>query len=331
MNKLKGAWHAFKQIRYDVFHIERKLIRTKYHFSLSPSKNRYILKCDGYMNHGGFFDRMKGAVSIFALSKVHGKDFKLSFTHPFDLRNYLEPNRYDWTIDESQIDYNYPATKPIIGYFEFMYPWRIILKRLGEVHYYFGYNILDRINKKYGTSFDWKELYDELFKPSYRLQQLINLYQIETTRGGYDNKMPYYAIHIRFLNLLGDDNESNPAYKKLDKESADELMECCIKKIEELRQCNGNSKRYLLSTDSNVFMEKAKTRLSYIYSIPGQIRHIDNVADDNDDGNIKLFLDYYMLSEAEEIYSFIGSGLYKSDFPNYAAIIGGKVLKRINI
>ena len=130
---------------------------------------------------------------------------------------------------------------------------------------------------------------------------------------------------------MGDDNESNPAYKKLEKESADELMECCIKKIEGLRQCNGNSKRYLLSTDSNVFMKKAKTRLPYIYSIPGQIRHIDNVADDNDYGNIKLFLDYYMLPEAEEIYTFIGGGLYKSDFPNYAAIIGGKVLKRINI
>ena len=40
-----------------------------------------------------------------------------------------------------------------------------------------------------------------------------------------------------------------------------------------------------------------------IYSIPGQIRHIDNVEDDNDDGNIKLFLDYYMLSESQRIFS----------------------------
>lgn len=330
MNKLKRVWHAFKQIRYDVFHIERKLIRAKYHFSLSPSKNRYILKCDGYMNHGGFFDRMKGAVSIFALSKVHGKDFKLSFTHPFDLRNYLEPNSYNWSIGEEEINYSYPAAKPVIGYFEFLYPWRVMMKRFGEVHYYFGYNILDSINRRFETSFDWKELYSELFKPSKNLQRLINQYQIDINKGGGGVNLPYTAIHIRFLNLLGDHNESNPIYKTLDNNTASLLIEKCILKIEELKKENG-SKRFLLSTDSNVFMEKAKIRLPYIYSIPGEIRHIDNVSSASNDENIKLFLDYYMLSEAEEIYSFIGSGLYKSDFPNYAAIIGGKVLKRISI
>ena len=319
---LKKYWYAFKQIRFDIFNLERSLVKSFYHLSFKGGEGRYVLMCDGLMKHGGFFDRMKGTISIYALSKVHHKEFKLYFEHPFSLQKYLSPNSYDWTISKDSLNYRYPYAKPIIGYYEFLYPWRIQLKRYGEVHYYFGYNILKKINKKYHQSFNWKQLYTELFQPSEYLRREIN--KRLNIIGGC-----YIAVHLRFLNLLGDANESDAKYKALNKEEADKLIMRCIYKIKELLQENPEHTLFL-STDSNVFMQKIKNKLKF-YSVEGEIQHIDNVEKNCHDEPLKMFLDYYLLSHATKIFSLVGHGLYRSDFPQYAAIIGGKNIVRIEI
>ena len=61
----------------------------------------YIFMVDGRIPHGGMFDRLKGLITIYAISKALGKPFKLSWSYPFVLSKYLEPNEYDWPIDES--------------------------------------------------------------------------------------------------------------------------------------------------------------------------------------------------------------------------------------
>ena len=319
---LKEYWYALKQIRFDIFHLERHLVKRFYHLSLKGGSQRYILMCNGVMKHGGFFDRMKGAISIYALSKVHHKEFKLFFEHPFLLEKYLSPNSYDWTISKESLNFRYPFSKPIIGYFEFMYPWRILLRRYGEIHYYFGYNVLERLNKKFHQNFDWEQLYKELFRPTEYLQKEIDFQLSKIGK-------KYIAVHIRFLNLLGDDNESDTRYKAVSKEDAEKLIKHCISKIEDLLQENA-SYTLFLSTDSNVFMEKAKKELDF-FRVEGEIRHIDNVEENQQDKPLKMFLDYYLLSHATKIFSLIGHGLYHSEFPQYAAIIGETDFVRIEV
>lgn len=314
-----------KQLRWDIFHIERGIINEYYHRKRLGihSKNRYVLMCDGIMNHGGFFDRMKGTISIYALSKVQNREFKLYFVNPFHLQEYLIPNQYDWSVSQSELCYDYPYAKPVVGYFEFDFPWRMMLKRKGEVHYYFGYNILDRINKRYHTDFTWRELYNELFTPSERLRLMLS--NMKQKIGG-----KYIAVHIRFLNMLGDNNESDSRYTTLSPGDQDKLVRCCISQIKNI--IHGTTKKVILSTDSNVFMQRAQTELPDVFVVPGTIRHIDNTTEEtNVDENLKLFVDYYLLAGAEHIYSIVGNGLYRSDFPYYSSIIGGGQFSRVNL
>ena len=274
------------------------------------------------MNHGGFFDRMKGIMSIYALSKVRHRRFIIYFVHPFNLEEYLVPNRYAW--NSKDISFDYPYSKPVVGYFEFLYPWRIMMNRIGEVHYYFGYNILDRINARYNANFDWSALYHELFKPAPFLQK-----EISALKSKFGSN--YLSVHVRFLNLLGDDNENESRYKTLPEEKRNKLI------IKVKNATIGLHKKYniplLLSTDSNVFLDAMRSE-NFILTVPGVSRHIDNEEQESQQKkreNIKLFLDYYMLAEGQQVISIIGYGLYQSDFPRYSAIIGGKPFRRINL
>ena len=54
--------------------------------------NKYIFMVDGKVGHGGMFDRLKGAISVYAISIVQQKDFRIYFDYPFELQKYLEPN-----------------------------------------------------------------------------------------------------------------------------------------------------------------------------------------------------------------------------------------------
>ena len=324
LDKLKKIIGEIRQIRWDIFHIERNIVKESFHWSFSGGgiKGSYVFVCDGVMNHGGFFDRMKGIMSIYALSKVRHRRFIIYFVHPFNLEEYLVPNRYAW--NSKDISFDYPYSKPVVGYFEFLYPWRIMMNRIGEVHYYFGYNILDRINARYNANFDWSALYHELFKPAPFLQK-----EISALKSKFGSN--YLSVHVRFLNLLGDDNENESRYKTLPEEERNKLI------IKVKNATIGLHKKYniplLLSTDSNVFLDAMRSE-NFILTVPGVSRHIDNEEQESQQKkreNIKLFLDYYMLAEGQQVISIIGFGLYQSDFPRYSAIIGGKPFRRINL
>jgi len=324
LDKLKTIIGEIRQIRWDVFHIERNIVKESFHWTFSVGrgiKGPYVFVCDGVMNHGGFFDRMKGIISIYALSKVRHRRFIIYFVHPFNLEEYLVPNRYAW--NSKDISFDYPYSKPVVGYFEFLYPWRIMMNRIGEVHYYFGYNILTRINARYKTNFDWSALYHELFKPAPFLQTEIDALK---SKFGKD----YISVHVRFLNLLGDNNENESRYKTLPEKEREGLIKKVEDTIEKLHI--DYNMPLLLSTDSNVFLNNLKNK-NHILTVPGVSRHIDNEEKENQQKreNLKLFLDYYMLAEGKEVISIIGSGLYQSDFPRYSAIIGGKPFKRIDL
>lgn len=282
--------------------------------------HKNIFMVDGRVGHGGMFDRLKGAISVYAISKIHQKDFRIHFSYPFELQKYLEPNKYDWRIDKGDIQYSFPHSRPLFLYGECYAPQRLFKNRKCEAHFYYGYDSLDIINVRYGTNYEWGQLYRELFKPTPYLQQYINYYQKDI---GSD----YIAIHTRFLNLLGDKVETtiNPELPSSERMM---LMEQIRDKIFGLAKQNDNM-RVMLASDSMTFIDYMKKEMKDVYVIPGTVKHIDTAGHTDDTENLKMFLDYYMISGAKRVCSVLSEGMWPSAFPEYAAKISGSEFERI--
>ncbi len=52
--------------------------------------------------HGGMCDRFKGIISLYAYCKYLGKPFRIKYTYPFRLEDYLLPASYDWTLKDNE-------------------------------------------------------------------------------------------------------------------------------------------------------------------------------------------------------------------------------------
>ena len=283
----------------------------------------FVFMADGKMPHGGLFDRLKGLITIYAIAKSEFQRFVINFTNPFILEKYLVPNQYDWRADDGAIVYSYPWTRPVIAYSEFKAPDRLFKKRNGQTHFYFGNDILDCINKRYGMSYEWESLYNELFQPSDYLRYYIN--SIKQEIGG-----KYQAAHFRFQNLLGDRVEIGK-YTVLEENEKRELENECIKKLHDINNQLQNNERLVVFSDSMVFLGYVKKSCSDYYVVPGNVKHVDNVDQSSEDEALKLFIDMYLMIDAEKVYSIVGNKLYPSAFPEYSAKIGRKPFGRLSL
>lgn len=303
---------------YDVIVRETLLIWKHYRpFTFENNGNQMVFRADGRFPHGGMFDRLKGAISVYAAAQCIGREFRISFTHPFNLQDYLEPNEYDWRIKESELQKSWPKARPIFMYGEYRNPVRLIKKRHAESHFYYGYDSLDWLNKRFGKEFEFGTFYRQLFKPTKRLQQYIDHYKAEIGSS-------YTAVHFRFMNLLGDNIEFKDINPVLPKEKQEELIEKSLKQLGRI----ADGQKILLFTDSTNFTKIVHQRMPEVYIVPGEIKHIGTATDNTEDSNIKMFLDYYLISGAEKVYNLVSDGMWKSAFPEYAAKIGNVPFER---
>ncbi len=305
----------YKSYLLDIFFREPKLVLRYYRPFLFHEKSKeakLVFMADGKFPHGGMFDRLKGLISVYAASKVLNRPFKIFFCSPFSLRKYLEPNQYDWTIGGEELCYHYPSARPVFMYGEIENPRRIVKDRKCETHFYYGYDSLDYINSHFNVHFEWGSLYQELFRPTQYLQYFIDKYKAEIG-------MEYVVVHFRFLNLLGDKIEFdiNPTLTGGGKQSLMEKALCEVKNVIK----ENPSKRIMLACDSNYFASYVKKRIPKIYTVPGEIKHV-GTSKTSDEANVKMFIDYYLIAGAEKVYNFVGPGMWKSAFPEYAAKIG---------
>lgn len=310
-----------KALLYDIL-VREPLLTLKYFsfkYSKSKSAGTMFFCADGKFPHGGMFDRLKGAISVYAASKVQNKTFRINFTSPFPLERYLEPNAYDWISKLGEYEENFWKSSFVFMYGEFAKPLRLLKKRTKDAHFYYGYDSLDYINNRYGTAFVWGDLYRDLFKPTAYLQQYIDAEKAQIGLG-------YIAIHLRFMNLLGDKTEYAHDPTLPIEEQAD-LKKSAMNEIKKIIAENPN-KKVMLATDSTNFAEYAKEEITDLYMVPGEIRHIGTADETSDMANIKMFLDYYMISGAESVYNIVGPGMWKSAFPEYAAKIGNVQFER---
>ncbi len=300
--------------------VKERVMLLKYYrlFAKSRGGNMIVSRFDSRRMGYGLNDRLKSIVSMYALSKVLKAEFRCEFTHPFNLADYLVPNKYNWLQEKDEINQSFCGTKVIIAQGE---PGvgRILrsFSRKRQLHVYANRDYLDEINRLFGTHFVWGDLFNELFKPSELLQN--NLKKYSFSEG-------YIACAFRFRSILGDFDDGNCAV--LNEDEKERLIKLLKDKIIELRETS--QKKVFVTSDSQKFLSMLDG-LDDVFTNEGRIVHIDNVATSDDNAYLRTFMDYYMLANSEHIYSIGTPQMYRSQFHEYAAKLNGIPFERIEL
>jgi hypothetical protein len=279
--------------------------------SLFCGKTTLVVMIDGKVRHGGLADRLKGIVSIYDYAMKHDYDFRIFHNFPFELSDYLEPNLYDWRINVNELSFNSQHAQPFfiesLGYFKEGITQKRVLDRyiINDRRQYHIYTNIDLCKDQYSLRFD------ELFKPSLKLQNSIENYSKQFSRS-------YIAMVFRFQQLLGDFEEGN--YPILAFSDQLNLMEKCKNKIKSIQQQLPNGQKVLVTSDSQKFLASLEG-IKDIYTIPGEVVHIDYTDNATEDVYIKSFIDLFMLSRASTIFLLSTGQMYKSDFARCASLV----------
>lgn len=276
-----------------------------------------IYMADGRMKHGGLSDRICGMVSTYNYCKKHGLRFKIFFVCPYSLYDFLECSAIDWRISDDELSYNSHDSEPVYlsvysgdyNIVETYFNNRIGRSRKKQVHVY--------TNARYFRKHEFSGLFNELFKPSLILQNAL-----EHTKEVIPK--PYISLTFRFQQLLGDFKEDGFNTLKSEEERL-ALMDKCLNCIRTLY--NQTKSKVLVTSDSVTFLDYAE-QLDYVYTIPGEMRHEDYGKDMAVDKSIDLksFVDFFMIAEAETIYLYANAPLWPSGFPITASFIHNKEL-----
>ncbi len=272
-----------------------------------------FLSC-GNTASGGLVDRLRGAVSLYAACKTSGRPFRLFFTHPFPLNDYLVPNEYDWSIREEELSFSPQQTHCVVldtqtdSEWEGKWQREQIQKELQEnpslqLHFY--------TNAMFAYQEDFGALFHELFKPSERLQESID--KTLANIGG-----SYITVSARFCNLLGDFNEETFS-EPLPKAERQDLLRHCLLQLEKIHQQDGRP--VVVCSDSIIFTEEAMKK-DFVRTVPGNISHIGNDRTHYYHYYEKTFLDFFIISKADQAYLLRGQGMHNSGYPYAAARVG---------
>lgn len=273
---------------------------------------------------GGLSDRLRGITSIYAECKRQNLSFRIVFA-PLHLQDYLVPNQYDWQIESNDVCWDiervYPCTiltynnnlhnkaqlyaqKKILNYY--------FKKRYNQFHIYTNMAIADK---------EFSVLFKELFRPSEQLQKLIDYHLIQL--GGVKK---YISLTFRFRQLLGDFKEGGNILPELEREA---YIKKCIKGVEALHSAYPHES-ILVTSDSSTFL-KSLAFLNYVYIIPGTVVHMGFTFDANQDTYMKSFVDYFMLSNAKKVFQMTDKLLFRSGFPQRAAMLNNAPYEEIRL
>lgn len=300
------------------------LIKEIYYKNNVKGTNETIFIVDGKLNHGGLSDRFNGIISTYAICKTYNIPFRIKWEYPFTLQDYLIPNKYDWIIKENEIFALNTNSNVVIVLNDPKSKALFKITNQSQNHIYANISILDSIQKKYGIRYEWHALFQELFKPNIILEEKIKE-QLKRI------KKPYIGIVFRFQQLLGDFKEGN--YKTLPNSKQHELLEKCVNSVQRIK-AQYPQYHTLVTSDSITFLNRIKEEEN-VFIIPGKIVHITFSTNENYESYLKSFLDFYMLSKAQKVFSVIApemtidGHLFLTTFPEYAAKAGNVDFERI--
>lgn len=275
---------------------------------------RVVYVCNGRTVAGGLADRFKGLLSLYALCRELGYDFRISYTSPFNLEDYLPPADYDWRIAAGDL---HPAEAAIIvleNTEDSAYQtrrqtdWlrRTLREGPAEMH------VITNCNLAY--ELDYAALFRELFALSPTLEASLTA---ESLRLG-----SYVSVSARFLSMLGDFRETG-ANVPLPAHEAQRMMHLVRDEIERLHERHPD-RTVLVNSDSMRFLDFAKA-LPYVRVVEGSVAHTDLMAGAGaEDAHRKLFVDFFLISRAERIYVVHHPPMRISGFPYAASRLLGR-------
>lgn len=275
---------------------------------------RVVCVMNGNFEAGGLADRLRGLVSVYQVCKELNLDFRISFTFPFALEDYLMPAEYDWLVEPEDICFDSKTdivccevTDDTEYQSKLLHRWlrkRIAKSKANEIHIYGNPDFCYTDNT-------YAMLFRELFKPTESLLKAME----ENIQAMGEN---YIAVQLRFTHLLGDIDDYGEV---LQEEEQRALIASCIEKIRDIQSSMEEPSLILLNSDSKTFLEEAERQLDGIYIVNGGIAHIDFTPDSKADVHEKLFIDFLLMSKAKHIYRIVGPGMRKSGLPYSASLL----------
>ena len=288
-------------------------------------KKQVIICFDGFSQHGGLVDRLKGIISFYEASKLTGFEFKIYHQFPYQLEVFLEPNLYDWNATEADMKWHFFKTKFLYCMLDFKLNPIAFLQNTKNQKI-FVYNNIDYLEKIFPKATKeqlqtiWANAFHTLFKKSEFLQQQINSYNL---------KQPRLAIHSRFTSILGDFIDTNS--KVLPQETQKQLFKDLEQAVSEISNEVNLSNVYIFS-DSFTYLNymKKNTNFNILEGLP---LHPDNKKGlkYTHQQHAKTFIDFFAMAESTMIILVRKPFMYPSAYPLYASYIYQKPFKTSTI
>ena len=320
---------------FSFFYIKRNIIDffktiylrkfyTKKNSKISDEHKTIIAMVDGKIKHGGLSDRICGIVSVFQYCVTHNIKFKIYFRYPFHLESFLPPNKYDWIIrDDEVLNYSKDACAVYISYISYYsrnplemrcYADKKLNIKKKQIHVY--------SNMRYFEKDEFSYYFNMLFKKAPLLEQTIN----DNLANLGSN---YVSITFRFQQLLGDFKETGFPTLKTELERIT-LIKKCIHTIARVHEVE--KKKILVTSDSKTFLDQVEKKFDFVYIIPGKIAHMDyeNKNNPNIELYLKSFVDFFLIAGADTVYLGNIKPLYRSSFPETAAMVYQKKFYEID-
>lgn len=308
---------------FNAYGLKEYYMLLKYNkISFGKAKEPMLVAVVDHRRHcQGLADRFKGIVTVYALAKAINVPFRCVFTHPFHLKDFLEPNTYNWLPQPEELSNNIrDARFKIMRKQPTLERLFKVLPLKKQVFVYANYDYLGEINEKYNKNYEWGVLFNELFKPTKELEDNLQIHLKQIGDQGY------LACTFRFQALLADfKDDYSMALTDAEKTKLIETNRNALSHL-----VDNTDLPVLVSSDSMTFIDAVKT-LDRVYTVPGKVAHIDRVGGDMKGIHMKLLLDFFMLSRAKKVFSIGTDSMYLSNFPVYAAKINDIPFERIKL
>lgn len=312
-------WHVFSRHLSNIWQKE-----VERHYSMqvsqgnrtnsSSGRKTVIAMYNGWIESGGWADRLKGIISTYILCKENGWNFKILYVHPFHLEQYIGMGTYDWYIAEEDVVYVRPYAEPIAletgsdSTFHARKQKEWLKKKIEQssaeqVHVY--------TNAMFAYYEDYGKAFHELFRLSDKMEKKMQ--ELTQTLGN-----GYVSISARFLNALGDFNDTVQV-EPLPAKERKMLIENCIKQIRLIHN-EYPDRTILVNSDSSAFLEATKA-LPYTRRISGNIVHFDTAERHDYETFEKTFIDFFLISRAASIYRLKTKWMHNTGFPYAASLI----------
>lgn len=291
-----------------------------------PTKKKQIIICfDGFSQHGGLVDRLKGIISFYETAKQTGFEFKIYHEFPYRLEAFLEPNQYNWIATKKDMKWNPIRTKFLYSMLDFeLNPIDFFSKTTKDK--VFVYNNIDYFDKIFpdlnSTELKqkWSSTFHLLFKKSNYLVSKLEEQNLHQNR---------IAIHSRFTSILGDfvDTDSKVLPLQEQKNLFNEL-ESNIKKIAQNLEVDAI---YVFS-DSIIYLNYMKENTTFNILV-GEPIHPDNKNGYSFTLNdhAKSFIDFFAIAESKEIFLVRKRFMYPSAYPKFASYLNNVNFNQILI